>query len=1075
MTARNLQFSGGTNEHPAQAVTFTTTYSRSRQSSGNAVSSAPPGARVSDIRTTTNAAQRISDPQAVQTGTLTISVLGPASAIYQGEPLRTKAARSPSPKALALLCYLAVDGRTAPRQELAQLFWPGGDEANLRVALSQLRTCQGAQNWLLDGDAVGVTVTTDLQMFQANLRQRDFGAAIELWGQHDAPEKRFLENAEQLGLPPDFLDGWVTPRRQEALRDYLSALYQEALLQEQLGETDRALELALLLLRHDPLHEYGVQLAMRVYERLAEPGAGAALYEGFCETLRAEGLGDPLPESKQLARRLSRSVETQRAQRSRGLEAVQAQLATATSAFVGRERELRELPQLFRDPAYRLVTLLGPGGSGKSRLALELARREADAFPHGVVHVPLEGVDDTGLIPDLLCAAAGVPVPGDADPTETFLDFLSHGRHLVVLDNFEQLLGGANLAAQLASAMNGVVLVTSRVSLGLRSEHLYEVSGLAYPEDPAAPDFHDAPAVRLFVQAARRTSPSYELADGDRQALIGLCRFVAGLPLYIEHLASWVRLMPPHVMLQELAGGLELFSTGFDDLPERHRRLSQVLEGSWGLLARPTSEVLAGLTVFRGGFTIDSAREVAGADLSSLRELLDHSFITPAPTKRFTIQEANRVFAHNKLLGHKALLDEVLGKRADYFMRFASDANAGMRSAAQAEWLSRQDDELGNIRALLAWARDNDPRLGLAVTTKLAAYWDNRALWREALDNIDYFLEHAPERRSIYADALRSASYLNQRVGNMSEAEARLTAAIDLYEELNDKEGLASALVRAGAFHAQRGQLALTVQSFERSLALYEELGQEFGISLCLLNLGVAHSSLYDYERSREYMERALVLKRGLGDAFGLMLTTSALAYIAVYESRLDEAGPLIHEALTQCDELGLVAEKAHALITLGWLKRERGELSDAREVFNEALRLADEVEDLTGRSHALAHLGNLAHIQGDDASALAYVREALPIQYELEATVPILGSLVTLSLIARRAGGAQRVALLHGAMGALEARTDARLTKRDRVKVDELLTWASAELGATATELAEQQGRGLSQAQVLELALEQG
>lgn len=1027
---------------------------------------------MSGNRTTTNAAQRPSEPQTAQTGTLAISLLGPASATYHGEPLRTKAARSPSPKALALLCYLAVEGRAVPRQELAQLFWPGGDEANLRVALSQLRTCQGAQQWLLDRGAVGVNATTDLQMFEAKLQLRDFGAALELWGEHDAPEKHFMNNAEQLGLPPDFLDGWVTPRRQVAIRDYYSALYQEALLQEQLGETHRALDLTLPLLRHDPLHEYGVQLAMRVYERLADPGAGTALYESFCETLRAEGLGNPLPETKQLARQLGRLVETQRAQRSRGLEAVQAQLATVTSAFVGRERELRELSQLFRDPGFRLVTLLGPGGSGKSRLALELARHEADAFPNGVIHVPLEGVEDPGLIPGLLCAAAGVPVHGDANPTETLLDFLSQGRHLVVLDNFEQLLGGANLAAQLAAATSGVVLVTSRVSLGLRSEHLYEVGGLAWPEDAAAPDFHDAPAVRLFVQAAHRTSPSFELADGDRQALVGLCRFVAGLPLYIEHLASWVRLMPPHVMLQELAGGLELFSTGFDDLPERHRRLSQVLERSWGLLAQSTSEVLAGLAVFRGGFTIDSARQVAGADLSSLRELLDHSFITPAPTKRFTIQEANRVFAHDKLLSHKALSDEVLDKRADYFLRFASDANAGMRSSAQAEWLSRQDDELGNIRALLTWARDNDPRLGLAVTTKLTAYWDNRALWREALDNIDYFLEHAPEKRSIYADALRSASFLNQRVGNMSEAESRLMAAIDLFEELDDKEGLASALVRAGAFHAQRGQLTLTVQSFERSLALYEELGQEFGISLCLLNLGVAHSSLYNYERSREYMERTLTLKRRLGDAFGLMLTTSALAYIAMYEARLDEVDPLIQEALTQCDELGLVAEKAHALITLGWLKRERGELADARDVFYEALRLADEVEDLTGRSHALAHLGNLAHIEGDDNSALEFIREALPIQYEMEATVPILGSLVTLSLIARRAGDTQRVTLLYGAIEALEARTDARLTKRDRAKVDELLTWATGKLGAAATELAVQRGGALSQAQVLELTL---
>lgn len=1000
-----------------------------------------------------------------------LQLLGSPVASYAGAPLRNGDGKPLSSKVVALLCYLAVEGRPVPRREAAALLWPGLNNANLRVALSQLRSCAGAHLWLQGGESLGLAATTDLARFEGAVDDGMFEQALAIWGETTDPQRHLLAGAERQ-LPEEFLDLWLAPRREDAYRRYLRALYQGALEAELLGEHQRALEWGRRLTSSDPLHESGHQLVMRLLHRLGEHQAALGQYEELRHTLRTEGLPAPLPETALLARQAQGAQEAQQREQAKTSESLHARLASLPTPFVGREREVKEVTALLTGASGRLLTLQGAGGAGKSRLALEVARRAASRFPDGVVFVPLEAIDDPALLEGAVAAALGLNPSAGEGGRERLLS-QARGRRLLILDNFEQLLEGAELVDELAAHTAGAVLVTSRASLELRREQLYEVAGLEAPQDPTSPAFEENAAVRLFVQSARRADPDYRLDGADAEAFVQLSRFVAGMPLFLEHLATWTRLMPVRAMLAELESSLELFATPHVDLPERHRRLDLVLERSWELLPARSKKTLAELAVFRGGFTREAAREVAGADLPTLKGLLTHAFIRPAQGGRFGLFESHRQFALGKLLTGPGAAG-AFARRAKYYAAFAAEASAGMRTGEQALWLQRLDAELDNVRALLAWAEaEGAAAVGLQVSTKLSAYWEQRGLWREGLAYLTTFLARAGEEQPNYPDALRSASHLHQLTGNMGEAGALLDRAIEAYRKQGDQAGLASGLIRAGVFHAQRGELRRTVDFFEQSLAIHEELGDDYATSITLLNLGVAYSDLYDYPASRAYLERALVMKRRVEDTYGLVLATSSLAFLAVYEGRLEDADPLIEEALAGCAELGLLAERSYVLITAGWLARERGAFAAARTTFEEALSIAREIDDRVGESHALAHLGFLSHLQGDRGAALERYARALPIQYELESAVTVLGSLFALALVAEGANDPARAARLYGAVAALEARSDARLTARDREALEAVHASVAARLGAEPTARLVAEGAHLDEAGVMSVALE--
>lgn len=1005
---------------------------------------------------------------------LDVKVLGEPDVRFGGLPLRLPSGKRPFAKTMALLYYLAIEQRPVPRQELRERLWPGQNDANLRMALGQLRNCPGAAAWFDDGVSPSIQASTDLEAFERCMATGDYAQALALWKGSPDPQKHLLAGIENQKLPDDFLDLWLTPKRQDACSRYLEALYHRAQELELQGRAEDALNLAYTLVQHDPLHESGQLLVMRLEHQRGQHEAALTQYEKLRQALAKELEGraaQPLPEIEALAKQIRRALEETQRARAANLKTLHDKLSSQATSFIGREQELEQALGLLSASDGRLLTLYGPGGVGKSRLALELAKRATPDFPDGVVLLELDGLEDPTLLPSSLAQALKIELRGQRDPKALVLEHVAERRLLLLLDNFEQLLEGADFIEALAAASPGSrLLVTSRVRLNLHRENLFEVTGLAYPSDPEAEDFLNYDAVRLFLQTARRAQPSFQLTDEDLAPLMRLCEFVGGMPLYLEHLAAWTRLMSLPAIAEELGKNLELFSSAHRDLPERHRKLEVVLESSWQLLSEDEKKILASLSVFRGGFTREAAKEVAGAGLASLRALVDKSFLYLRGLDRYSIHPPTRAFVERKLSANFA--KKVLQSRAEYFLAFVRKAREGFSTSEQVAWLARLDQEIDNLRALLEWAsQENEIELGLELTAKLTPFWEVRGLWREGLDYAEPFLARAKKQDAQYAAALQNAAILCRQAGTLDRAEALLQRARDVYSMLNDVNGMAATLTSLAIIAAQRGQLNQTIKYFQQCLAI--EGRGDYQTSITLLNLGVAHSDIQDYPAARHYLAEALPLKRKVGDKLGLAIASSALGNIEMYEERYDEAEPLLEEALTIFREIGSKIDMAYVLISLGWLARERRNFKKARHQFKESLQLAKDGHDTRGESHALAHFGFLAYLEEDYEGALRYYRQALPLQLEIEEMSSVLETFAALAFIAGKQRDWARVMSLCGIISRLEAQSDSRLRARDQSQLKAWQDQARRELKDKAASRFSQRGKDMTIEQAVEYAFE--
>ncbi|HEY6020033.1 MAG TPA: helix-turn-helix domain-containing protein, partial [Candidatus Paceibacterota bacterium] len=389
---------------------------------------------------------------------------------------------------------------------------------------------------------------------------------------------------------------------------------------------------------------------------------------------------------------------------SAGSIAIPVNLPRSLTPFIGREPELTALGRFLCDPQCSLLTIVGPGGIGKTRLAIEAADQSKDRFPNGVWFVPLAALNSPALLISAIADAMQFGLQGTAPPQTQLLRYLCEKRSLIVLDNAEHLLEGVDLFTQILNACPQVkLLVTSRERLSLLSEWVFEITGLPVPPDDRVEQFESYSSVALFLQSARRLCPGFRLDETNRAAIADICRLVEGMPLAIELAATWMPTLSLSEIEQEIRRSLDFLSTAMRDLPERHRSMRAVFEHSWRLLNEQEQQALCRLSVFRGGFTREAAEQVAGASLPILMSLLSKSLLLRREDGRYDLHELIRQCALEKLHnnGHS---EETCHKHLDYFVSMVVDAHQGMRSALLANWLKRIEQEHDNIRAALAWA-----------------------------------------------------------------------------------------------------------------------------------------------------------------------------------------------------------------------------------------------------------------------------------------------------------------------------------------------------------------------------------
>ena len=646
-------------------------------------------------------------------------------------------------------------------------------------------------------------------------------------------------------------------------------------------------------------------------------------------------------------------------------------LSVPLTPILGRERDEAFAVHLLLSEKVRLLTLTGPGGVGKTRLALQVAAGLAERFRDGVVFVDQAPIRDAQLVLPAIAAAVGARESGRIPLLQTTKAYLQGREILLILDNCEHLLDAAPLVGNLLSTCPELrVLATSRASLHVRGEHELAVLPLAVPaqaEELAGAELTRFPAVALFLQRARAITPTMVFDDGTIRAVAEICRRVDGLPLAIELAASRTRLFPPKSLLGRLSRSLPLLTDGAQDAPARQRTLRSAIDWSYRLLTADEQRLFAWLSVFAGGWTLEAAEAVCGAPgdldvLDGTASLVDKSLVRqeemPDGEPRFSMLETIREYAQEQLETMGEVARTVRLRHAEHFLASAREAEVNFWGPEQTLWLRRLNRELPNLRAGLAWSRDNEQvELALQLGGALLWYWHDGGHWTEARQWLESALEVATpaHRTEGRAAALSAVGLCNWCLGNFVTARSQAEEGLAISRELGDRRGMGRALHGLGVLAAEQGDLASAHVLSEEGLSLAQAAGDRPFVGLALHNLGILAVRENNEDMAQTRIEESRRVWRELGSTAALSLASSSLGNLARSRGEYAEAAAHYRESLELIGEAGLAGWRADCLRSLGHVSHRQGDDRQARELFAEALLLCHDLGDLRGVAESVA------------------------------------------------------------------------------------------------------------------------
>jgi len=662
--------------------------------------------------------------------------------------------------------------------------------------------------------------------------------------------------------------------------------------------------------------------------------------------------------------------------------------------IIDREQELAQVRALLEQQDVGLVTLTGPGGVGKTRLAIQVAADLASRFADGVAFISLASLKDPELVELTVARALGVSEADGQAIGERLREYLRPRQLLLLLDNAEQLLSAPPLATRLLDAAPRLkVLVTSREQLRVRDERVVPVLPLALPDPEHLPDLETlarVPAVALFVERVREVQPDFALTADNAQAIAEICRRLDGLPLALELAAARSNVLPPEALLARLVHRLPLLTRRARDVPQRQQTLRNTIAWSYDLLAESEKALFRRLAVFAGGFTLEAVQAVCvldtastapseddeGAVLDQLAKLLDKSLVQTQQGEggepRFTMLETIHEYTQEQLeaSGEAAALQE---RHADYFLRVALEADPHMYGPERDVWMERLDREEANLRAALAWSKaDKDAvQTGLRLVGVLAFYWILRGSEREGRTWLEGMLERTDgtDRSAARGQALLGAGWVAWAEGDYAAASLRAEESLSIARVREDKRAIGIAEWLLGLVRMGQRNSAAAMPLLEESRTLFKDLGDGSGEALLRYFLGMAAYFSGNRAAARAHYEESLRLFQQQGDVFGVTWLMSALEVVGLPQgeeemarSLYEQSLPLLHTSRDR-GRLGML------LINMGevWLHQSGGE-QQAKMLYKRGLHLWQDmqrVDNGLGIVRGLAGLAEVAAAQG--------------------------------------------------------------------------------------------------------------
>ncbi|GIK38433.1 MAG: transcriptional activator [Chloroflexota bacterium] len=979
---------------------------------------------------------------------LRLSLLGKPSFERNGQPLPGLT----SVKGQALLAYLAVTRQPCSRAALAGLLWSEMPEevarSNLRVTLSLLHK------------AVGDAIITTRRTVEFNRHS------------HTWLDVETLENAAESGTNlaaaaelyrGDFLDDfyvpeaelfeeWVRVERERLRQLALNVLGTAADIALAQRQFTTGISLARRLLSIEPWHEGGYRQLMRLLAAEGQVSAALAQYD-TCRRLLAAELGvEPAAETKALAEAI-RSGEWKIPQPVQ-LEPVAPappvepdvlpphNLRAATTSFVGRQVEQTQIAALLARPECRLLTITGPGGMGKTRLAQRVAfdqLKPDTPFRDGIYFVPLgsvsptDGANGSASNPLVLAigAAMGLQFTGSTSPQIQLLNALREKTLLLVLDSFEHLLNYVKVVIKLLAQAPGLkLIVTSRQGLNLFEEWIFNLWGMAYPETDV-PGSETFDSVQLFAQRAQRVSAEFDLAV-ELPYIVQICRLLEGMPLGIELAAAWIRGLSCREIVHEIEHNRDFLTTRTRSVPERQTSLRAVFNYSWGFLSEEEQAVYKKLSVFAGGFTLEAALQVAEATVQTLANLVAHSLVRQEAAGRYSLHGRLREYALEKLMDDPAEYEMAKDRHCMYFGDYVQQRDIDKPrdfKKSLIDW----DVEINNIRLAWTWAVEQGRAQGLLKIHRglgelyelSGRYGEGLELFQQAAAGLYQIYQERKaafstgyiEIGEIYSHLLAFQGWFTLRLGQFEQTQELIRQALSVtgQTESGTQWHRAFPLYQLGLIDWYVGRYDSARQYFEQALAISQQTNGVFVTFLSLMHLGLTEANLGNYQTARRYHEDCLAVCQSFRMDNAVGMQYSCLGRLAFLLEDFTQADQLLEkggELFRIFADHNLFA-LAFSLTHLGLVKWRLGQAEKGRQLCLESLDIFNNIGERYGQALALDHLGQIAWALADYQPSKRYFLAALKTSLDIKTKPQTVSALLGLARHLTREGQLHRAAQL--------------------------------------------------------------